>query len=214
MSDIKERFMKSHQDDLAFHPRWVMPFYLDFGGVFFEKSDEALAGLAHKAHVALKEINDETFLKMLNHKNWRPRQSAGWLIALGRKSQFVPQISETLLNHPQYAMMFCFALYRIGGTKSINGLSAYLNQYLKPNIAEDIFLTEGLSINHALVVLERLDATKEQFRIYFPDRWNEFVKTYQKKRRWSDEVVSNIWNLENTESSIAGWVAFADKYFP
>jgi hypothetical protein len=84
-------------DDLGIHSSWVTPFYLDLGGILLDKPQEEQAELVQKARIALEEISDDSFLRMLKHDNWRPRQAAGWLIALGKKSQFVPQINENLL---------------------------------------------------------------------------------------------------------------------
>src|SRR5688500_2254930 len=104
----------SRDDELGFHPRWVEPFYLGFGNLF-RLSIKEEAELAETARLALDEISDELLLKMLHQDNWRPRTAAGWLIALGKKSQFLAQICTNLLKYPQHAEAYCFALYRIGG---------------------------------------------------------------------------------------------------
>jgi hypothetical protein len=201
-------------DDLDFHPKWVMPFYMDFGGIVLDKSEEEQIQLVQKAKVALQEISDETFLKMLKHGNWRPRQAAGWLIAVGKKSQFIPQINENLLKYPHYVQMYCMALVRIGEYEAIQGLDAYLNEYLKPIYAENSD-AERLSVVMALAALDKLDINKNYFGSHYPERFNEFTKAHQAKYSWvSDEILSGIWNLERTKSFVAAWGAFVDKYFP
>jgi hypothetical protein len=199
-------------DDLGFHPKWVMPFYIDLGGGLFSKSKEGQEKLAQKIYYTLEEISDEILYKMLTHQNWRPRSAAGWLIAFGKKSQFVDQISQNLHTYPQYSIMYCFALDRISEEKAIIGLKDFLDAYLNTSVAEDLFWTDGLPIGTALVVLKKFD-TKE-FDKYYPRKWDEFVKAFQIKHKMSDEVAKNYWNLESSHAALLNWEQFAEQYFP
>jgi hypothetical protein len=106
------------------------------------------------------------------------------------------------------------ALARIGGYDSIQGLNAYLNEYLKAIYAENSD-ADRFSVVIALAVLEKLDVGKAYYENHYPERFNEFITVHRAKYRWlSDEMIADVWNFERTKSFVRAWEAFVDKHFP
>lgn len=162
---------------LGFHPKWVTPFYMRFGGNFLALSESDRVTLAQELRVVLAEIDSDTLSQMLANRNWRPRSVAGYFIGFGRLEAFTAPIGEALLKHPDHATMYCFALIRLDTAKATEYLCKYLREYLQPRYAQDLFV-EKLSIREALVALQFIDdrdGTKYAQEFY-PDQWNAFVQ--------------------------------------
>jgi Family of unknown function (DUF6000) len=112
---------------------YVAPFYLSLlhGNIMRKDAKHAL-GLPALLSTAAKQITDAQLNCLLNEREWRGRLTAGWFIALTKRSSFVEKITGLLLASGQAfaGEGYCLALGLIGGRRCEEGLRAYLAKYL------------------------------------------------------------------------------------
>ncbi|MEO8395957.1 MAG: DUF6000 family protein [Chloroflexota bacterium] len=209
----------SKDNPLGFHPKWVTPFYMRFGGDFLTLSEAERETLAQELRTVLAEIDSETLSQLLANSNWRPRSVAGYFIGFGRLKAFTDPIGAALLKHPDHASMYCFALVRLDTSKATEHLSNYLREYLQPRYAQD-FNVEKLSVHAALAALQFMDEQHqtEYANEFYPDQWNAFAQANldfigerskslqdQFKYHWSSE------SLKVTRNFLEALIVFAEQ---
>ncbi len=79
-----------------------------------------------------RAIADADLAAMLDLPDWRPRMTAGWLIAVDRRTAFRDRLAELLLaSSVVYAGKgYAYALMRFGQPEDAEILAAYLDHYL------------------------------------------------------------------------------------
>ncbi|TDE22065.1 DUF6000 family protein [Actinomadura sp. 6K520] len=124
-----------------------------------------------------REISDED-LSALLELEWRSRITAGWLIALDRRSQFRDPLGELLLaSELVYAGIgYCIALARFGQPEDADILAAYLDHYLP---RADCHYNQDAAIG-ALLHLDEVLGTSRADR--FIELWPQSVYAGQDPR--------------------------------
>jgi len=150
---------------------FVLPFYLSLlhgnfaSGWYDDAHSQRIANAA-------KTISDDQ-LKQLFKGEWRCRLTAAWFVGLSRRSSFVEEVAELLLESKlAYAGQgYCVALGLVGGKSCENHLREYLKKYLP-------FRGRHYDQDWAIGALAHLQgATPQEF--LDPARWDEATARWQ-----------------------------------
>ncbi len=113
--------------------KWVKPFYLTnlvYKYCTFESCFRQIAA----------EIDDQLITELLTQRNWRPRITAAYFVAIKRMAHHCDHIGKLLLRSDLcYAGSgYALALARINTPESLDYLKKYLHHYLRrPDLAFD-----------------------------------------------------------------------------
>ncbi|WP_242911518.1 DUF6000 family protein [Actinomadura terrae] len=139
-----------------------------------------------------RQVSDED-LETLLELDWRSRITAGWLIALDRRTQFRDALGELLLaSELAFAGIgYCIALVRFAQPEDADILAAYLDRYLRRS---DCYYDQDAALGGLL----HLDAELGTARA---DRFLDL---------WPDSVFADQDPFENRRRT-AGFCAFAER---
>ena len=160
---------------------WVRPLY--FG---LEKPHVAEFVKKHRSL-----ITDELILDLLTHYDWRPRTTAAYLAAIGRRKSFTEHIGRLLLRSDVcYAgSAYCMALATFNSPEALSFLKQYLDYYLT---RIDLWFDQ----RSAMAATAYLDGKNHTNTVssHMP-AWNEFIKN---KTNW-DLQESVSFFMQNME---------------
>jgi len=168
--------------ELAFHPKYVAPFYMDLMKLnFLSKSIEETEKLFDSLIEVSKQLEDEKLVEMLND-SWRPSKVSAWIIGVSNRIGLIEEL-EFVLNkkgvyHSEHILL---NLLILKGENSNQSLINFIYRQIDYLIETDNKLVvENLSIEWAISILgylDKLNGITDLKEVYESEKWANFEKT-------------------------------------
>jgi len=163
--------------DWTFHPTLVEPFYLlVMNANVLSETEAKQAEFMKSLGQAAASVTDDELLEMLR-SSWRPAKVAAWLIAIGKREQFVPHLEAMLLVRPDHAEHVCIALAALHAISSVDALQRYVDFCAEGKFAPGDELGERLSPDWAVAAIEHIGDASAALRA--GSGWTAFLAAQQ-----------------------------------
>jgi hypothetical protein len=148
--------------------RWVIPFYWGFSDI---RRPDRTANTEAQLRRVYSEITPTLIGDLLADRDWRPRITAAFFVALTKLPEHEDLIGRLLLRSDVcYAGYgYCVALARLNTARGVAYLCEYLDYYLT---RKDLWFDQG-PVLAAVHYLDGINGTAHGAK--FDDPWNELV---------------------------------------
>jgi len=199
--------------DWDFHPKYVQPFYLKIGFNLLNKEHDEQAQTIEDIKAVIDELDHDTVINLFKRGGWRARNSIGFILGYANWHQYISIIGETMLGHPDYTTIFCFALARFGKEESILWLTEYLDRYMINEFSTEL-RADVYKVDSALAALEILDEIHNTnfSKSYYPEKFHSFTSQFQRLYHANNDLLSP-WNIDVERHSMKELINFAETHF-
>lgn len=173
--------------ELAFHPKYVAPFYMDLMKLnFLSKSIEETEKLFNSLKDVSNELEDEKLIEMLND-SWRPSKVSAWIIGVSNRNKLIDELELVLnkkgVHHSEHILL---NLLILKGNASNQSMINFINRQIDYLIeTSNKLVVENLSIEWAIAILgylDKLNGTADLREVYESEKWAIFEKELKNLR--------------------------------